>query len=190
MAKTIKLKQANFIKYLFFYFIAMLICDAIKTNYLVNSLVKYGVDVALLSGHLSSITASIFVVLRLVLIVIMCILVRDLFFEETIQNNSIFEATKIILIIFILVEFIRVLLIYFVLFEEVESIDTSKDIIEQLNNTKWFYYNSLIYKLLTIYGSVLFGAYIYLLERKVIPAIIFGIVFFACFFFSNIDILT
>ncbi len=190
MAKTVKLKQTNFIKYLFFYFIAMIICDAIKTNYLVNSLVKYGVDVALLSGHLSSVTASIFVVLRLVLIVIMCILIRDLFFEEKIHNNSIFEATKVILIIFILVEFIRVLLIYFVLFEEVKSIDISKDIIEQLNNTKWFYYNSLIYKLLMIYGSLLFGIYIYILERKIVPAVTFCIVFFVCFFFSNIDILT
>ncbi len=190
MTKTIRLKQANFIKYLFFYFIAMLICDAIKTNYLVNSLVKYGVDVALLSGHLSSITASIFVVLRLVLIVITCILVRDLFFEEKIHNKTIFEATKVILIIFILVEFIRVLLIYFILFEEVKHIDISGDIITQLNNTKWFYYNSLIYTLLTIYGSLLFGGYIYLLERKIIPAIVFCLVFFACFFLSNIDILT
>lgn len=190
MTNTIKLKQANFIKYLFLYFIIMLICDAIKTNYLVNSLVKYGLDVALVSGHLSSITASIFVVLRLVLIVIMCILVRDLFFEEQIQRNSIFEATKVILIILIIVEFIRLSLIYFILFEEVKNIDTSKEIIEQLNNTDWFYYNSFIYTLICIYGSLFFCIYCYILERKIIPSLIFGIVFFSCFYFSNFDILT
>lgn len=187
MTKTIKLNQTNFIKYLFLYFAVMLIYNYIKTDYLIKNLVEYGVDIALLSGHISSTTSSIFIILRIIMILVMCSIIKDLFFEE-VKNESIFDAIKTVIIVFIIVELIRMILFYFILIDEIKDIDISKDIVEQLGNTKWFYLNSLIYILLTIYGSLTFGIYFYIKEHKVIPAFIFSLIFFCSFFFSNIAI--
>jgi len=187
LTNTIQLKQSNFIKYLFYYFIVMLISNYIKTNYLINSLVLNSVDIALLSGHLSSIISSIFILILFVIIVLICVFIKDIFFEE-INIEIIFNAIKTVIIVFIFFELIRILLMYFVLFNEIKKIDLSGDIKQQLYDTDWYFYNSIIYIFLVIYGALMFGIEIYTKEHKIIPTIIFSIVFLSCFYLINVNI--
>lgn len=187
MTNTIKLKQSNFVKYLFYYFIIMLISNFIKTNYLVNYLVSNGVNTALFSGHISSIISSIFILLLLVVIILISIFTKDLFFEK-INSESIFNAIKSVLIAFIIIEFIRILLIYFILLNEIKMIDIKGDIEQQLYNTDWYSYNSIIYAFLILFGSFVFGIEIYFKEHKILPSIIFGLIFLSCFYLINVNI--
>ena len=187
MTNTIQLKQSNFIKYLFYYLIVMLISNYIKTNYLISSLILNSVDIALLSGHLSSIVSSIFVFLLFIIIILICIFIKDLFFDE-VNSESIFSAIKTVLIAFMLVELIRMLLIYFVLLDEIKKIDVSGDIKQQLYDTDWYHYNSIVYTFLIVYGSLIFGIEIYTKEHKIIPSIIFSLVFLSCFYLINFNI--
>jgi len=147
MTNTIQLKQSNFIKYLFYYLIIMLISNYLKTNYLINNLVLNSVDIALLSGHISSIVSSIFILLLFIIIISISIFIKDIFFDE-IKSESIFDAVKTVLIAFIITEFIRILLIYFLLLNEIKKIDISGDLEQQLYDTDWYYYNSIIHTFL------------------------------------------
>lgn len=187
MTNTIKLEKSNFIKYLLYYFAIMLASNYIKTNYLVNHLVLDGVNTALFSAHLSSIVSSIFIIILIIIIILISIFVKDIFFEE-INSHSIFTAIKSVLITFIIVEFLRIFVIYFILFDEIKSIDINGNIEQQLFNTNWYDYNSIIYAFLIIFGSILFAIEIYFKEHKIIPSIVFGLIFIGCFYLINVNI--
>ncbi|HIP33452.1 MAG TPA: hypothetical protein EYG89_01670 [Bacteroidia bacterium] len=187
MTNTIQLKQYNFVKYLFYYLIITLISNYIKTNYLINSLVLNNVNIALLSGHLSSIISSLFILLLFIIIIVICVFIRDVFFEE-INLESIFDAIKSVIITFMIIELIRMLLIYFVLRNELNKIDVAGDIEQQLYNTDWYYYNSSIYTYLVIVGGLLFGIKVYAKEHKIIPSIVFSLVFLGAFYLINVSI--
>lgn len=184
---TIQLKQSNFVKYLLYYLALMLASNYIKTNYLVNSLVSEGVDIALLSGHISSIVSSLFIIILFIIIITICVFIIDIFFNE-INTQSIFDAIKSVITVFIILEVVRILSIYFILLDEIKKIDVSENIIEQLNNTDWYLYNSIFQTFLVFYGSIVFGIEIYSKEHKIIPSVIFGLVFLSCFYLININI--
>jgi hypothetical protein len=143
MKNVIQLKQSNFIKYLLIYFVIMLIGSYIKTTNVVNFLVTKSVDVVLITSHISSVISSIFIILLLIIIITTCYFLREIFFKE-INLESIFASIKSVILIFILTELFRILLIYFILIDEIRKIDTSENIVQQLNDTDWYHYNSLI----------------------------------------------
>lgn len=188
MKKTIKLKQNNLFRLIFLYFISMIISNYIKTNTLISNLIPINNSTALFSGHISSIVSSIFIIVLILIIFAICYFVRDIFFED-LELKSIYNSLEIIIITFILVEIIRIFLIYFVLLDEIKKIDINSSIVEQLNLTDWYYYNNAIYSLLVILGSVIFFVDIYIQEKKIIPALVFGLIFFFCFYLINVNIL-
>jgi len=187
MSNVIQLNKSNFIKYLLIYFIIMLVGNYIKTTNVVNLLVSESVDVVLITSHISSVISSIFIILLLIIIVAICYFLRDIFFK-VINTESIFASIKTVIIIFILIELFRVFLIYFVLIDEIRKIDVSRDILQQLDNTDWYYYNSLINIFIVIFGGYVFAIEMYDKEKKIIPAIIFSLVFICSFYLLNVNV--
>ena len=187
MKNVIQLKQSNFIKYLLIYFITMVIGNYIKTTNIVNFLVSKSVDVVLITSHISSIISSIFIILLLVIIITLCYFLREIFFKE-INLESIFASITNVILLFVSIELFRIVLIYFILIDEIKKIDTSENVIQQLNETKWYHYNSLINIFLVIFGAFVFSIVIYDKEKKMIPSIVFGLVFICCFYLINISV--
>ncbi|WP_044401287.1 hypothetical protein [Lacinutrix sp. Hel_I_90] len=187
MKNVIQLKESNFIKYLLIYFIVMLINNFIRTSNIVNSLVSESGDVVLFSGYMSSIISSMFVILLLIIVITICYFIKEIFFEE-VKRESIFGSIKTVIILFIFIELFRVFLVYFVLLDEIEKFDFSGDVIQQLHNTYWYFYNSSINIFLIVVGGLFFGIEIYNKEHKIIPAIIFSTVFLCSFYLINVNI--
>lgn len=187
MKNVIQLKQSNFVKYLLIYLVVMLIANFVMNNNIVNSLELNSLKFVLISSHISVIMSSVFVILLLIAIVTTCYFIREIFFEK-IDIESIFSSIKTVIILFIFIELVRVFLVYFVLLDEIEKFDFSGDVIQQLYDTYWYYYNSAINIFLVIVGGLFFGIEIYSKERKIIPSIIFSSVFLFSFYLINVNI--
>ena len=141
----------------------------------------------MITSHISSIISSIFIILLLVIIITLCYFLREIFFKE-INLESIFASITNVILLFVSIELFRIVLIYFILIDEIKKIDTSENVIQQLNETKWYHYNSLINIFLVIFGAFVFSIVIYDKEKKMIPSIVFGLVFICCFYLINISV--
>ncbi len=186
MKKKIQLKKSNFIKYLILYFILMMISNFIKTECLVNNLVIESVDVALISGHISSIISSLFIIFLLIIIIVICYFIKEIFFES-LNFESVLDSIKTVIITFIIFELFRIALVYFVLFDEIKQIDVNTNIMEQLYNTDWYFVNSKMNLVLIFLGTILFGTEIYSKEHEIFPSITFSIIFMCSFYLVNVD---
>lgn len=187
MSNVIHLNRSNFVKYLILYFIVMLASNYFRISIVINYLVSKSVEITLITGNISSVISSVFIILLLLAIITTCYFIRDVFFQK-ISNETIFDSIKTVIILFIFIELARIFLIYFILIDEVKKIDVSRDIMEQLNNTDWYNYNSYINIFIIVFGSFLFGIQIYDKENKITPSIAFSLVFLLGFYLVNTNL--
>ncbi len=184
MNLIINLNKINFVKYLLIYFIIMLITNYYRISNIIDHLLRSNVSVSMTSVYISSVFTSIFIVLVFPLVILICFYLREIFFS-TLKIESIFSATRQAVVIFIVFELVRFLSIELILIDEIHKIRSFDNFINKLNETLWFRYNLMINFVSIIIGAYVFGIKLYDQEEKIIPSIVFSIIFIIIFYTAS-----
>lgn len=143
------------VKLIFIFFIISLFGSVFK-NYMIISYFEDEVkSVVSIASYTSLIVGIIFTCIILVIISYICHMVIEIFdFNVTYSEFS--ESYQSLLYVLVLGEVIKLILALAILDNELINLTINEKFLEQLEATKWFYYNSLIEKGIIILGSIFF----------------------------------
>lgn len=183
--KTLIQKQTQhsasiFFQFLLIYFAAIVIFGIFRLNLILELVDSSIVKTARVSSYISLVTSAIFSIFMVYLLIGGSYFFKHII-KSKIDNYKIINALKKVVITFVFFEIIKFLFTFFMLPNELYYFNLQLDIIEQLMNTDWYFYDSI-----SKYLMIIFSAFIFVVElqEKVNKSEKRNVIFLSLFLFS------
>jgi|GEM_PF-3112840 len=191
MTTTIQKSTARFARILAVYLAVLIIFGIFK----LMAFFDYISFEYFLSARVSAVI-SLFVssLISIIIIALLCgiLCLCNIIFEFEIKNTDLVDCVSCSVYVFILFELIRLVLCFFLLGNELKPLIIDNNIVEQLKNTRWFFYDSILRYVMIFTGSVVFSINMYVTKRykDVLGVVAISLILLLGLYVSTIDFLT
>lgn len=165
MNTSINKSLSFFSKCLILYLVFLLVEGKYRIDFLNNHFNSKYIDIIKLSSNVNMIITSLFVIFTIILILIICYFVIEIF-NFRISMNSVIQAFALITLTFTLFQFIRLFIDFAMLKIPISNLIDDNSFFTKLKTTKWFHYVTILDYLMIISGTFVLGLEMYIQEER------------------------
>jgi len=187
MKKETEKKISEFLIVLFLYLLSLVISGSFRINSVLDILNSQIVQSAKLSSYVGLITSSIFSSIVIIIILLIAYFFIQIF-ELEIKTITLIDGLITSIYVLIIFEVVRVILTILVFDEAVKNITDNENIIEELKNSCWFFYDNIVKFLMILSTGVVFGLNTVSENKNYLNVIILSLVILICFYISTINL--
>ncbi|QTE22382.1 hypothetical protein [Polaribacter cellanae] len=165
MNTSINKSLSFFSKCLVLYLVLLLVEGKYRIDFLNNHFNSKYINIIKLSSNVNMIITSLFVIFIIILILIICYFVIEIF-DFNISMNSVIQAFALITLIFTVFQFIRLFIDFTMLKLPISNLIDDNSFFAELKTTKWFHYITILDYLMILVGIFVLGLEIYIQEEK------------------------
>ena len=192
MTETNNLGLKEFLILCIFYLTLVIGTGFYRGNLMTNILDEDIVQIAKLSGTISMVLTSLFSVITVFLIGVICKLTIDIF-SFSLSNANLIQGLIYSVFTLIFFETLRFFNAYIYLEESISHINNQDNLIEEIMKTKWHNIDIFLSKIMIIISSSFFafglGKNIIMNKKRVFEILLISIVFLLGFYISTIKLL-
>lgn len=187
MKKETEKKLSEFLIVIFFYSISLVVSGIFRINSVLDILDNEIVESAKLSGYIGLITSSLFSSIVIILISFTAYFSIQIF-ELKIDTENLIDGLITSIYVLIIFEIVRVILALFLFENAVYKITNSDNIIENLKNSEWYFYDNIIKILMILSTGIVFGLQTIEKNKNYLNVIILSIIILLGFYISTLNI--
>ena len=187
MIKETEKKLSEFLITIFFYFISLVVSGVFRINSVLEILDIEIIESAKLSGYAGLITSSLFSSIVILLISLITYFLIQIF-ELRVKTKTLIDGLIVSTYALIIFEIIRIVLAILIFDKAVDNIIDFDNIIENLKNSEWYYYDNIIKIFMIISTGVVFGVNTIKENKNYLNVIILSIIILLGFYISTLNI--
>jgi hypothetical protein len=165
MIKSINKSLSNLALCMIFYLILLLFEGKYRIDFLNSHIDSKYINIIKISSNINMVMTSLFAVFILVLILIVCYFVIEIFNFKT-SMNSVIEAFIMLTLIFTAFQLIKLILDFTLLQSPIINLINAEEFFSNMKKTKWFQYTTFTNYLMILVGAILFSLEMDIQENK------------------------
>lgn len=187
MKKETEKKLSELLITIFFYFISLVVSGVFRINSVLDILDIEIIESAKLSGYAGLITSSLFSSIVILLISLIAYFSIQIF-ELRVETKTLIDGLIVSTYVLIIFEIIRIVLAILIFDKAVNDIIDLDNIIENLKNSEWYFYDNIIKIFMIISTGVVFGVNTIKENKNYLNVIILSIIILLGFYISTLNI--
>lgn len=187
MKKETEKKLSELLITIFLYLISLVVSGVLRINSVLDILDIEIIESAKLSGYAGLITSSLFSSIVILLISLIAYFSIQIF-ELRVETKTLIDGLIVSTYVLIIFEIIRIVLAILIFDKAVNDIIDLDNIIENLKNSEWYFYDNIIKIFMIISTGVVFGVNTIKENKNYLNVIILSIIILLGFYISTLNI--
>ncbi len=174
--------MASLLKYIILYLVSMLAEGIYRLQYLNDHFISDYINIIKLSSNINMIISTLFAVFYILIILLICYLIIELF-NLKVSINSVIQGFILIVLTYTFFQYIKLIVdLIFLKLPDNILIDNDDSFLNLLKRSTWYQYITIIDYLMILVGVIVFGMEMFKQENKqnIFDIFILSYVFVIC----------